>query len=143
MGEQRRSLEGRSTSSASPEAVWAVWTNPRVWPGDVISSAKIDGDFALGAKITTRVKGYPPLTSKVTRIEPPRVWTGVAKNPGLTMTIDHIIEPGETGTAITERATMSGPFASIAARLLGNRLEATYKTTTAHCARLAEAQPLT
>jgi hypothetical protein len=32
--------------------------------------AKIDGPFAVGAKITTRVKGYPPLTSTVTRIEP-------------------------------------------------------------------------
>jgi hypothetical protein len=138
---KRRSFEGTSTSSASPEAVWAVWTSPDTWPGDVIASAKIDGDFVLRAKITTRVKGYTPLTSKVTRIESPRVWTGVAKNPGLTMTIDHIIEPAATGTAIIERATMSGPLASVAALLLGKRLETTFKATTAHCARLAEAKP--
>ncbi|MFL6085088.1 MAG: hypothetical protein ACJ74F_18205 [Mycobacterium sp.] len=55
------------------------------------------------------------------------------------MTIDHIIEPTETSTVITERATMSGPFAGVAAFLLGNRLKATYTATTAHCARLAEA----
>jgi hypothetical protein len=138
MGNRSRCFEGRSTSSASPDAVWAVWTNPRVWPGDVVASAKIDGEFAVGAKITTQVKGYPPLTSTVTRIDRPKVWTGVAKNPGLTMTIDHIIEPRDTGTVITERATMSGPFSGVAARLLGRRLEATYKATTAHCARLAE-----
>ena len=141
MSKPRRSFEGQSTSSASPEAVWAIWTRPDIWPGDVVASAKIDGDFVLGAKITTRVKGYAPLTSKVTRIDPPRVWTGVAKNPGLTMTIDHIIEAAESGTVITERATMSGPFAGVAARLLGSRLETTFKATTAHCARLAEAQP--
>jgi hypothetical protein len=136
---KRRSFEGKSPSSASPEKVWAVWTRPDIWPGDVIASAKIDGDFELGAKITTRVKGYTPLTSKVTRIEPPTVWTGVAKNPGLTLTIDHIIEPAATGTVITERATMSGPLAGIAAWLFGNRLKATFEATTAHCARLAEA----
>jgi hypothetical protein len=33
----------------------------------------------ISAKITTRVKGYPPLISTVTRIEPPMLWTGVAK----------------------------------------------------------------
>jgi hypothetical protein len=32
-----------------------VWTNPAEWPGDVIVMAKIDGPFAVGAKITTRV----------------------------------------------------------------------------------------
>jgi hypothetical protein len=134
-----RSFEGQTTSSASPEAVWAVWTRPDTWPGDVIASATINGEFTLGAKITTRVKGYPPVSSTVTRIDPLKVWTGVAKNPGLTMTIDHIIEPTETSTVITERATMSGPFAGVAAFLLGNRLKATYTATTAHCARLAEA----
>jgi hypothetical protein len=35
---------------------------------------------------------------------------------------------------------MSGPLAAVAARLIGNRLEATFIATTAHCARLAEAQ---
>jgi hypothetical protein len=50
--------------------VWAVWTNPNTWAGGVISAAKIDGVFAIGAKITVRVKGYTPLTSEITRIEP-------------------------------------------------------------------------
>ena len=116
-----------------------MWTNPRIWPGGPIRSAKIDGDFAVGAKITTRVKGYTPLTSKVTSIEPPNMWTGVAKNPGLTLTIDHVVESGAAGTVITERATMSGPLAGAAARLLGNRLKSTFEETTAHCAHLAEA----
>ena len=76
MGEPKGPFGGTSHSSASAEDVWAVWTNPAEWPGDVIATAKIDGPFAVGAKITTRVKGYPPLTSTVTRIEPPTLWTG-------------------------------------------------------------------
>jgi hypothetical protein len=100
--------------------------------------AKIDGPFAVGAKITTRVKGYPPLASTVIRIEPPRLWTGVAKAPGLTQTIDHLIELTDSGTLITERTVFTGPLASIAARIFGRRLRKTFEATTANCGRLAE-----
>jgi hypothetical protein len=129
---------GSSHCSASAEAVWAVWTNPAAWPGGVIATAKIDGPFAVGARITTRVKGYPPLTSTVTRIEPPRMWTGVAKAPGLTQTIEHLIESTDSGTLLTEQTVFTGPLASIAARVLGGRLRKTFGATTEHCARMAE-----
>ena len=138
MGEGRGPFGGSSQSSASAEEVWAIWTNPAAWPGGVIAAAKIDGAFAVGAKITTRVRGYPPLTSTVTRIEPPLSWTGVAQAPGLTQTIEHLIEPTDSGTLITERTVFTGPLAAVAARLLGPRLQKTFEATTAHCGRLAE-----
>jgi len=100
--------------------------------------AKIDGPFAVGAKITIRVKGHPPLTSTVTQSEPPMLWTGVARAPGLTETIDHLIEPTDSGTLITERSVFTGPLASIAARILGGRVRKTLEATTAHFGRLAE-----
>jgi hypothetical protein len=131
---------GSSHTSASGEEVWAVWTNPAEWPGGVIASAEIDGPFAVGAKITVRVKGHPPLTSTITRIEVPTSWTGVAKLPGLTETIDHLIEPTDSGTMLTERTAFTGPLASIAGRLLGAHLRKTFTATTAHCGRLAESR---
>lgn len=91
-------------------------------------------------KITTRVKGYPAVRSTITRIESPRLWIGVAKQPGLTMTYEHVIEPAAGGTVLTERAILTGPFATLMARLLGRRLESTITATTAHCAALAEAR---
>ncbi|HZA12447.1 SRPBCC family protein [Mycobacterium sp.] len=133
------SIAGSSPCAAPAETVWAVWTNPSGWRGDVIKAATIDRPFGIGAKITTTVKGYPPLTTAVTRVEPPRLWIGVAKAPGLTTTIEHVIEAAEVGTCLTERATFSGPLAGVAARLMGKRLETTFGATTAHCARLAEA----
>jgi hypothetical protein len=59
---------------------------PRLWArcGDVLQSAKINGEFGLGAKISTKVRGYPPSTSTITAIEPHRPWKGVAKSPDLT-----------------------------------------------------------
>ena len=138
MGEAKRSFSGSSRSSATPEEVWAVWTNPAEWPGDVIVRADIDGPFVVGAKITIRVKGHPPLTSTVTRIEPPMLWTGVARAPGLTETIDHLVETTDSGILITERSVLTGPLASIAARVLGGTVRKTLQATTAHFGRLAE-----
>jgi hypothetical protein len=120
--------------------IWQVWTTPSMWQGSVIESASIDGDFGVGAKITTKVKGFPASTSTVTRVDSPRIWVGVAKAPGLTMTYEHEIEPDGTGSVLTERAIISGPLAGVTARLIGKRLESTFGATTAHCAHLAESR---
>jgi hypothetical protein len=138
MGEAKGPFGGSSHSSASVEDVWAVWTNPTEWPGDVMVMATIDGPFAVGAKVTMRVRGHPPLRLTVTRIEPPTLWTGVATVPGLTETIDHLIEPTNSGTLITQRTVFTGPLASIAARALGGMVRKTFEATTAHFGRLAE-----
>ena len=138
MGEAKGPFGGSSQTSASAEDVWAVWTNAAEWPGDVIVMAKIDGPFAVGAKITMRVKGHPPLRLTVTRVEAPVLWTGVARVPGVTETIDHLIEPTDSGTLITQRTVFTGPLASIAARALGGTVRKTFEATTAHFGRLAE-----
>ena len=101
-------------------------------------TAKIDGPFAVGAKITMRVKGHPPLKLTVTRVEAPVLWTGVARAPGLTETIDHLIETTDSGTLITQGTVFTGPLAPIAARILGRTVRKTFEATTAHFARLAE-----
>jgi hypothetical protein len=139
MGEAAGPISGSSRSSASAEDVWAVWTNPAEWPGDVIVMAKIDGPFTVGAKITMRIKRHPPLRLIVTRVEAPMSWTAVARGPGLTETIDHLVEPSDSGSLITQRTTLTGPLASIAARILGTSLRKTFESTTAHFGRLAEA----
>jgi hypothetical protein len=135
-----RSFAGSSSCSAPVSTIWQVWTTPSTWQGSVIEAANIDGDFGVGAKITTKVKGYPASTSTVTHVDSPRIWVGVAKAPGLTMTYEHVIETDGTSAVLTERAIISGPLAGVAARLIGKRLESTFAATTAHCAQLAESR---
>jgi hypothetical protein len=94
--------------------------------------------FEVGNTVTTKVKGFPAGTSTITVVEPPRLWVGVAKSPGLTMTYEHVVEPVETGSVLTERAIISGAFAALVGRLIGRRLESTFAATTAHCAALAQ-----
>jgi hypothetical protein len=138
MGEAKGPFGGSSHSSATAEDCWALWTNPARWAGDVIVMAKIDGPFAVGAKITMRVKGHPPLKLTITRIEAPLLWTAEARAPGLTETIDHLIEPTDSGTLLTQRTVFTGPLAPIAARMLGKTVRKTFEATTAHFGRLAE-----
>jgi hypothetical protein len=68
------------------------------------------------------------------------MWAAVSKFPGLTMTVEHVIEAAADGTALTERAILSGPFAGVMARLIGGRLEKDFAGTTARIASLAEAR---
>ncbi len=87
-----------------------------------------------------KVKGGPPTTSTVTIVEPPRMWVGVSKFPGLTMTYEHTIEASDGGTLLSERVVMSGPFAGVAGRLMGKSLGETFIASTDRIARLAEAR---
>lgn len=138
---KRRSFQGSSRCAASAATVWAVWTNPSEWPGGIVQSTKMDGDFVVGAKIRAKLAGGPATTSTVTRLDPPRFWEGVSKFPGLTMTYEHDIEEVDGGTLLTERAVMSGPFAGIAARVMGKRMEETFVATTRRIAEAAESRP--
>jgi uncharacterized protein YndB with AHSA1/START domain len=143
MAQARRSFEGSCPSTASPEQAWAVWTDPPKWLGGPIETARLHDRFELGGKITTKVKGNRRLTSTITRIEAPHLWVGVARAPGLTMTIDHVIDPTDAGILLTERLTLTGPLAGLVSRLMGGRIESTFRATTSHGAALAEAQATT
>jgi uncharacterized protein YndB with AHSA1/START domain len=140
MTKRRRSFEGSSKCSAPPSTVWSVWTDPAEWPGGVIDTANIDGDFAVGAKITIKVQGGLANTSTVTQLEPPRRWIAVSKFPGLTMTYEHLIESADGGTVVREHVMLTGPFAGVAAGLMGDRIAQTFAQTTARIACLAEAR---
>src|SRR4051812_1436235 len=101
MGDARHSFEGSCRSTATPEQAWAAWTDPPSWVGGPIEAARLHDRFEVGGKITTKVKGNRPLTTTITRIEAPHLWVGVAKAPGVTMTIDHVIDPTDSGILLT------------------------------------------
>ena len=140
LSDSRHSIEGSCRSTATPEQAWALWTDPSVWPGGPIETAELHGAFEVGGKITTKVKGNRALTTTITRIDEPRLWVGEAKWPGLTMAIEHVIDPVDGGVLLTERSIFSGPFAGLATRLLRRRVESIYADTTAHAAQVAQAK---
>jgi hypothetical protein len=133
-----RSVEASSRSTASVEDVWAVWTDPARWLGGPVEAAELHGTFEIGSTYTTKLKGYSRVTAAITRIEPPRMWTSVVQTRGLTITVEHVIEPVDDEARLTERWIMSGPIGPLVAVLLGWRIRSTQAAATAHLAHLAE-----
>jgi hypothetical protein len=55
------------------------------------------------------------------------------------MTFDHVVEPGEGGTRLTERVRMSGPLARALGPHMRRKLEALFAASVAAVAREADA----
>jgi hypothetical protein len=55
------------------------------------------------------------------------------------MTFDHVVEPGEGGTRLTERVRISGPIGRALGPLMRRKLDALFAASVAAVARQAEA----
>jgi len=89
--------------------------------------------------ITSKAKGFPSSTLTVTHVEPPSLWVDESRSPGMQMTFDHLLEPGEGGTRLTERVRISGPLGRVLGSLMRRKLEALFAASVAAVARQAEA----
>jgi hypothetical protein len=124
---------------AAPEDVWAVWVDVASWSeAEHIESARLDGEFRPGGTIASKAKGFPRSTLTITRADPPRLWVDESRSPGVKMTFEHVIEPGEVGTKLTERVLIGGPLGRLVGVLLRRKLEALFAASVAHVARRAE-----
>jgi hypothetical protein len=105
---------------------------------DHIESAQLDGEFRPGGIIESRAKGFPGTTLTITRVERPHLWVDRSRFPGVEMTFEHLIKPGEAGTELTERVFIRGPLARLAGVLMRRKLEALFAASVAHVAGRAE-----
>src|SRR2546423_347449 len=134
------SYEASAVTNASAEAAWSAWIDVEGWSAyDHIEAARVDGAFQPGAAITSKAKGFPSSTLTVTRVEPPSLWVDESRSPGMRMSFDHVLEPGEGGTRLTERVRISGPLAHLLGPLMRRRLEALFAASVAAVASQAEA----
>ena len=133
------SCEASATTTATPEQVWEAWTDVSRWAeGDHVLSAELKGEFAVGGIIRTHARGFPPSALTLTRVEHPGVWVDESRSPGVRMTFEHVVEPVEGGSKITERALITGPLAPLVGALMKRRLAALFEASTAHVALEAE-----
>jgi hypothetical protein len=129
---------------AKPEDAWTAWVDVARWSdGDVIKTAHLDGEFREGSTIVSKPIGFPAVTAlgiswTITRVEPPRLWVSESHGPGARMIAEHLIEPAEAGTKLTEQVSFSGPLGGLLGRTVRRRLEATLASMTEQIAREAE-----
>jgi len=134
------SYEASAVARASAESAWAAWTDVGGWSAyDHIDSAQIDGEFRVGAVITSKAKGFPRSKLIVTRVERPNIWVDESRSPGMRMSFDHVIEPLGDETRLTERVRITGPLGRIVGPLLRGRLVELFATSVAAVALQSEA----
>src|SRR5947208_6558033 len=133
------SYEASVVTKASAQAAWTAWTDVEGWSAyDHIERARVDGAFQPGAVITSKARGFPSSRLTITRAAQPSLWVDESRSPGLKMTFEHVIEPGEDGTRLTERVRISGPLGRVLGPLMRRKLEALFAASVAAVARQAE-----
>jgi hypothetical protein len=138
------SCSGSAVTRAQPEDAWAAWVDVAGWSdGDVIKTARLDGEFREGSTIVSKPIGFPAVTAlgiswTITFVEPPRLWVSESHGPGARMIAEHLIEAGAAGTRLTEQLSFGGPLGALLGRTVRRRLEATLASMTEQIAREAE-----
>jgi hypothetical protein len=118
--EQERSLE----TSASPEAIWKIWSDPPSWPtwNPLVKAMTLEGPFAIG---TSGDMTTPQGKHRVTLAEL-QPGSGFAFDgplmPGCIMTFRCKIAPSGSGSRISQGVSMKGPLAGLFFPLMGKSM---------------------
>ena len=116
--------QSSATTTASADAVWALWSSPQRWPDwdPDVASVDFEGDFVEGAKGTLTPTKGPKSRWCLHTVVPGRRFVTTTRLPGSTVTFDHTISHAESSPVITHLITMTGWTSPILGRILGPRL---------------------
>jgi uncharacterized protein YndB with AHSA1/START domain len=113
-------------ADASPDRIWALWTDIAEWPSwnPGVGYAELDGPVAEGATGTVHAVDGPASTLKVLEIEPQRRFVTEASERFVRLRFEHeLAEAGGGGLRITHRVQMTGAGTPVMKRTVGPRLE--------------------
>ncbi len=101
------------TSSASPAAVWALWSDTGSWAGwdPAVQDVVLDGRFVEGTTGTMTLSGGIEAPVVLEVVEEGRRYLDRLTMGDLVIRIDHVVEPDGAGSVITVATTIEGPGA--------------------------------
>jgi hypothetical protein len=107
-------FEHSETTSAAPEAVWALWADVSRWVqwDTSLVSVTLDGPFVAGGKGTMIIEGQPPITYELTEVLDGRGFTDVTEIPGAVLRFFHEVESSDGQTRVTHRVEIDGEQAA-------------------------------
>lgn len=108
------------TSTATPAAYFARWTDHQTWRqwSPDTEWVTLDGPVRAGTTGVLKPSGGPKTKFTISECEPDRVYTDVSRLPGVRLTFRHTAEPDAegTGSVLTARVQLEGPLAWLYAR---------------------------
>jgi hypothetical protein len=101
------------TSSASPAAVWALWSHPASWHSwdPAVESVAFEGHFAEGAAGMMVLSGGIEVPVTLEIVEPGARYLDRLTMGDLVIEIDHVVRPHDKGTEVTVSTVITGPGA--------------------------------
>jgi uncharacterized membrane protein len=113
-------------TTASPEAVWSVWSDLAAWPewDATLVSVTLDGEFASGSFARLKPKGAKEIAMELLDVDPPNGFADLQLLPGAKMRTEHTVVAADGGgSVVRQRVTFSGPMARIFTFVIGRGLK--------------------
>lgn len=136
-------FEHSETTTASPEQLWAHYSDPVTWPRWDHGTAEVTIDGPMAAGTTGKLKPVkgPRARFVFTDVTPGVGFTDVTRLPLARLTFAHVIEPVSGSSRITHRVSLSGPLSPLFARVVGRTIAAELPSAMRALVRLAEETP--
>lgn len=101
------------TTTATPEAVWALWSHPASWHqwDPAVESVAFEGHFAEGAAGTMVLTGGIEVPVTLEIVEPGVRYLDRLTMGDLVIEIDHVVRPHADGAEVTVSTVITGPGA--------------------------------
>jgi hypothetical protein len=101
------------TTSASPSAVWALWSHPASWHSwdPAVESVAFEGHFAEGAAGMMVLSGSIEVPVSLEIVEPGARYLDRLTMGDLVIEIDHVVRPYDEGAEVTVSTVITGPGA--------------------------------
>lgn len=133
-------------TSATPEAVWSMWTAVGSWPEwDIeLKSAQLEGSFQLGATGQLTPKVGPPSSFVISQLDPKKSYTFTTQLPLCKLKVHRFFQSNrdaDEALRFTHEVSFSGPLAFLFSAFLGTRFRRALPIAMQEIKRLAELQP--
>lgn len=130
-------------TSASPEAIWRVWTDVPNWKAwdDGLKDAQLNGPFAAGAKGALIPDRGPKSTFRLTEVIPNQSYTFRTKLPLGALNVKRFLTTQNGKTAFTHEVWLTGVSKGIFGRALGRNYRKMLPDVMSKINRIAEQQP--
>ena len=112
-------------TTASPAAIWAIWQDVSNWNtwDHGIECSSIDGPFQVGTMGTLKPKGGPLVHTRLTCVEPMKMFIDEASLPLTRIIVSHFMTESEGKTFVTHRIEMKGLLSFVFAFLIGRNMK--------------------
>lgn len=112
-------------TKASPEAVWDIWQDVANWNtwDHGIEFSTLDGPFRAGTTGTLKPKGGPLVHTKLTSVQPGKMFVDEAKLTLARIIVTHFLTESNGKTYVTHQIEMTGPLAFFFAIVIGRNMK--------------------